>query len=98
GEVSAPRDPSARVVHSLACPPKPWRLVRRSPGEGGRRKRRTAPRSGTCAIPDCEPRQGRKAAALSRSWHVPQALRAAVDSAARTFRTLEPSNLRCLIR
>src|SRR6185369_5429638 len=37
-------------------------------------------RSGTCAIPDCEPRQGRKAAALSRPWHVPQALRAAVDS------------------
>src|SRR5207249_8792478 len=41
---------------------------------------RNAPRSGTCAIPDCEPRQGRKAAALSRPCNVPQALRAAVDS------------------
>ena len=28
---------------------------------------RIAPRSGTCAISACEPRQGRKAAALSRS-------------------------------
>ncbi len=32
-------------------------------------------------MPDCEPRQGRKAAALSRACHVPQVLRIAVDSA-----------------
>ncbi len=44
---------------------------------------RIAPRSGTCAMSACEPRQGRKAAALSRSCHVPQAIRTAVQSAIR---------------
>ena len=44
-------------------------------GEHGaaRDGRRVAPRSGPCAISACEPRQGRKAAALSRPWNVPQA-------------------------
>jgi hypothetical protein len=37
-----------------------------------------APRLGPCAMPDCEPRQDRKVAALSRSCHVPQAIRVAV--------------------
>src|ERR1051326_2910457 len=40
----------------------------------------TGPRSGTCASSDYEPRQGRKAAALSRPCAVPQALRIAVGS------------------
>jgi len=42
------------------------------------RQRRAVPRPGPCAISACEPRQGRKAAALSRSWHVPQVPRVAV--------------------
>src|SRR4029077_1106460 len=40
--------------------------------------RRVGPRSGPCASSDDKPRQGRKAAALSRSCAVPQAPRAAV--------------------
>src|SRR5215510_4040768 len=44
---------------------------------------RVGPRSGPCASSDDEPRQGRKAAALSRSCAVPQALRAAVGCAKR---------------
>src|SRR5688572_14009617 len=37
-----------------------------------------APRPGPCATSACEPRQGRKAAALSRPWGVPQVHRVAV--------------------
>ena len=39
-----------------------------------------ASRSGPCAMPDCEPRQDRKVAALSRPCHVPQVFRIAVQS------------------
>src|SRR5262249_35038352 len=45
------------------------------------RRLRAAPRPGTCAISACEPRQGRKAAALNRPWNVPQEFRAAVQPA-----------------
>ena len=39
---------------------------------------RFGPRSGPCASSAGEPRQGRKAAALTRYWAVPQAIRVAV--------------------
>ena len=38
----------------------------------GSERGRAAPRPGSCAMPACEPRQGRKAAALSSVCHVPQ--------------------------
>src|SRR4029077_18261665 len=48
---------------------------------------RVGPRSGSCASSADEPRQGRKAAALSRPCAVPQALRAAVGSVGRKLRS-----------